>query len=782
MTETEPLAPAGVEHITLIELLDTDTPSNPPGRGTVLFGRYQVLGLLGVGGMGAVYRVWDAILEEEVALKMLRRDLLAAPGMLARFRQEVKLARRVTHPNVVRTYDLGEQDGEYCLTMEYIRGRSLRRLLVEDGALDIERALEVARQATAGIAAAHDAGVLHCDLKPDNLLIDDRGRVAITDFGIARAMGGAGGPLAGTPAYMAPEVATAALPADHRSDLYSLGVVLFELFTGKAAFQDIEQRKKPELRIGRPAPDPRAVARVPDALAEVIRSLLAPRPEGRPPSASAVLAAIDDVEAATSRRNTPPPRGAVPSPGTPSLAVLPFHNAGESEDAHLAEGLTEEIIDSLSATRGLRVRPLSSTASAGPASDALVMGRALAVTAVVEGTVRRRDDAVTLAVRLIGVEDGFQLWARRFRCPSGDALLLADEVARSIATALAAELGQQTRAGPTDPVALDLYLQARFALRTRWDVGASEAVSLLEQALARAPEDPNALAVYAQALARQAFFEQRRGPELERALARATRSAELSVRIAPEQGDAWLALANAHLYSGALPEAASALREAVRRAPGLSRAQQMFGSLSLDAGRAEEGLEHLHAALSIDPEAMQARMDLARGYALLGGWEQADATLAAALTAPRGVELRALTEARLSLWAPGRTFTMPRELSSASASARTVGQLLQWYRHIHEHGTAPPGFGLDQAQPGSGELGLLRSVRGQYTAELLAWLGQADPALEALEEAASAGLYDLLWLERCPLLEPLRGHPRWSAIHERVDGRARSIRAALEGR
>lgn len=778
MSEVKAQLPAA-EPITLIELLDQDTPSEPSDLGAELFGRYRVLGLLGSGGMGAVYRVWDAILDDEIALKMLRRELLTQPGILGRFRQEVKLARRVTHRNVVRTFDLGEHDGEYYLTMEYVRGKSIRRMLGEDGPLALGLALEVARQAASGIAAAHASGVVHCDLKPDNLLLDEQGRVAITDFGIARAMGGRDGFIAGTPGYMAPEVSQRG-EVDVRSDLYSLGAVIFELLAGRSAFADPEQRRSPELRLDRPAPDLREVARVPAELAELVRALLAPRPSERPLSAGVVLDALEELSASTSRRTTPAERGSVPVASTTSVAVLPFVNAGVPEDQHLAEGLTEEIIDALSSTRELRVRPLSTALAARTDGGALAAGRLLDVQAVVEGTVRRRAGEVVLAVRLIGVADGFQLWARRFRCGTGDALVVAEEVARAIAEALTAELGGP-RPSTSDPVALELYLRARYTLRVGWDQGAGEAVGLLEQSLARRPDNPDALAIYTMALARQAFFEQRTGQDLAQTLDRMRRAAHEAVRLAPEQGDAWLALANAHLYSGFIAEAARALREAVRRAPGLARAQQMLGSMALEVGRTDEAFERLQAAISIDPEAGQARMDLARGHAMLGLWRQADEILDAG-GGSSTEEVLLLTRARLSLWAPNRSFTMPLQPLSESASGRMVYSVLQLYRQAHETGSIPPGVEQQYNRSNPGELRLLRSVQAQYICEILAAVGRLDDALVTLRAAVDSGLNDLFWMERCPLLSGARARPEWPNLYTVVAGRAATIRAALEGR
>ena len=225
--------------------------------GTVLAGRYELLGLLGVGGMGAVYRAHDRELDEEVALKMLRPAFLASAGALARFRREVKIARRVTHRNVARTFDIGQDGTSRFLTMELIDGPSLGRRLEDGGALGVEEALRVAREICDGLEAAHAVGVVHRDLKPDNVLLADD-RVVVTDFGIARIDRGDGGAtgaaIVGTPAYMAPEQVLGQ-PADARADLYALGLVLFEMLVGRRAFDGDTPLGVAAARLVEPPPD-----------------------------------------------------------------------------------------------------------------------------------------------------------------------------------------------------------------------------------------------------------------------------------------------------------------------------------------------------------------------------------------------------------------------------------------------------------------------------------------------------------------------------------------------
>src|SRR5580704_4983483 len=203
--------------------------------GTTLSDRYRIVSALGKGGMGEVYRAEDLKLGQSVALKFLTASLAQTEQALDRFTREVRLARQVSHPNVCRVFDIGEADGRTFLTMEYVDGEDLASLLRRIGRLPADKGLEIARQLCAGLAAAHEHGVVHRDLKPANAMLDGRGRVRITDFGLAGFSGEDGG-RAGTPAYMAPEQ----LSGDEvtpKSDIYSLGLMLYEIFTGKRAFE-----------------------------------------------------------------------------------------------------------------------------------------------------------------------------------------------------------------------------------------------------------------------------------------------------------------------------------------------------------------------------------------------------------------------------------------------------------------------------------------------------------------------------------------------------------------
>ncbi len=280
--------------------------------GTLLGDRYRIVSLLGAGGMGEVYRASDLRLGQAVALKFLPEETARDPKSLARFHNEVRVARQVAHPNVCRVYDLGEVEGHPYISMEYVDGEDLYSLLRRIGRLPPDKALEIARKLCAGLAAAHDKGVLHRDLKPANIMIDGRGHVLITDFGLAGLVGDIEGVEArnGTPGYMAPEQLSGK-EVSAQSDIYALGVVLYEMFTGKRPFQASTRAEL--IRIeeeGQPAAPRSIVREIDPAVESVILRCLDPDPRKRPPSALAVLAALpggDPLAAALAAGETPSP-------------------------------------------------------------------------------------------------------------------------------------------------------------------------------------------------------------------------------------------------------------------------------------------------------------------------------------------------------------------------------------------------------------------------------------------------------------------------------------------
>jgi hypothetical protein len=280
--------------------------------GSVLGGRYRIIGLIGRGGMGEVYRADDLKLGQPVALKFLPESLASDPAWIERFYAEVRHARGVSHPNVCRVYDVGEIGGRHFLSMEYVDGEDLASLLRRIGRFGGDKAVEVARQICSGLAAAHDRGVLHRDLKPSNVMIDGRGRAKITDFGLAAGIGDdkGGGEVSGTPAYMAPEQ-LAGRPSTIQSDLYSLGLLFYELFTGKKAFEaaTLEEWKRKHAEHSPTAPSAVKPGLDP-AVERVILRCLEKDPKVRPRSVAAVAAALpggDPLATAIAAGETPSP-------------------------------------------------------------------------------------------------------------------------------------------------------------------------------------------------------------------------------------------------------------------------------------------------------------------------------------------------------------------------------------------------------------------------------------------------------------------------------------------
>ena len=391
--------------------------------GDLLAGRYRVLELLGSGGMGTVYKALDTELEEVVALKTLRRELVDAPGALERFKREVKLARKVTHRSIARVFDVGEHEKEKFLTMEFVSGRSLGRVLADRGALPPAEVIALGGAICEGLAAAHAAGVVHRDLKPDNVLIEDGGRVVVTDFGVARAIAvtdaratSAGG-IVGTPAYMAPEQVEGG-EVDGRTDLYALGVVLFELLSGALPFEGETPLSIAAARLVRPPRDLASLRPdVPSALVDVIRRALSRAPSGRFESATAMATALASSVSAASLVRSP----SVPPPARTEerrIAVMPLR-AGSPDDAWMADGLAEDLGDALSMIHGVRVRARAGAPE--PGEDLRAFGRKNGVEALVEGSVRRQGDRFRATLRLLSVEDGFQIWAHRFDGSTGGA-------------------------------------------------------------------------------------------------------------------------------------------------------------------------------------------------------------------------------------------------------------------------------------------------------------------------------------------------------------------------
>jgi serine/threonine-protein kinase len=746
---------------------------------TTLADRYHLIGLLGSGGMGTVYRARDTQLEEIVALKVLRKDLADTPRMIERFRREVKLARRVTHKNVARTFDIGEDRGDWFLTMEYIEGEPLSSLL-RGGPLAPARSIAIARDLCDALAASHDAGVVHGDLKPENVICARSGRTVVTDFGIARAFSMDAtdtrtAQIAGTPAYMAPEQVEGNVELDGRADIYALGCMLFRLFTGQLPWTGSSFIVVAAARLLRPPPDPLEIAKdLSPAIAKIIVKSLARDREDRWANANELARALDDAAPATStsvRRAPIVDLSALAA--TKALAVLPLANEGPEADAYLAAGLGEELIDLLSAVPRLRVRPRGATGKIDPHADPREAGRALGVDAVIAGSVVRAGDAVRARLRLVTVADGFQLWAQRFERPAANVLALADEAAGEIAKVFVSEKIGDAREQPTDPMALDLYLRGRYVYaRSFWDTPA--AIAQLEAAHERAPRDPRIGATYALALLRAQAMGQ-----VQNVAPQACSIAESILARGPN-AEAHVVLAIKHLEEGETRSACVELAKALEIDPWSPDALDWKGRVLLEAGRPAEALAILRHAREVDPSLAIVDGSVARAYAFLGEWDAADEVCKRS-DAEAGI--RWTVRARTATWRRDRAFTdqlleeLARETGLSDAHRMRAARILT----IASKGvvTELDEAALEAILPRS-QVPRRKAFATQIRIELMICGGQPERARSFLPDLEECAFFDLTWLDRCPLLEPLRGAPELAAIRRQTEARAKRALEALD--
>ena len=809
MTDLEPKA-THLPDVTLGETMVAPPTVGPPLPSvtppmTRIAGRYEILNLLGEGGMGTVYRARDTELDELVALKVLRRELVESPAMLARFRQEAKLARRVTHRNVARTFDIGEHEGEKFLTMELVDGESRASSAARRGRLPLQEVLHIVHEVCAGMSAAHAADVIHRDLKPDNVLVGKDGRIVVTDFGIAHAAAGAVGAqktvggIVGTPAYMAPEQVEAATDIDARADLYALGAMMYELLTGERPWPGDAPFAVASARLVKPPPDPRAVIPgLPAAVADVVLRCMAKDRAHRFESAEALALAFGeavprpgtmDVTPQSAMSPVPtvrPPARARVTDAAPhtigfdrTIAVLPFKNGGPPEDEYLADGLTDDLIDLLSMTRGLKVRPRGAVAHlAGDRGDPRRTGAELGVQVVVEGSVRRTPTSIRVSARLLSTSDGFQIWAKRFDRPAADMLVVNDEAAHAIAEALTVESRASARVAPTNPAAVDLYLRATHEYRRFWREAAVEAVALYEEALALAPHDATILAACARARVRVAFFGGEGAKEM---LALARAAADRAVAGAPEAGTSWVALASARMMEGDSPGAARAVRTALDRTQGLAPAHDLIGRLLAEVGRPNDAISHLRTSLSIDPTDFMVAFELARVYALVGRWDESQALLDAEAENRAADASRFVFRMRQCFW---RGKVHP-DIENAPAFGPYAGIMatptelkdILTTRELSEEARQRLVARVAAADPRSRR----QILFSQLNTEIFAYTFEVDHAMDALLTTVNAGLQDILWMDRCPLLEPLRKDARFLPLRGEVEARVRPVLAALDG-
>jgi eukaryotic-like serine/threonine-protein kinase len=753
-------------------LEDADTVVIPLGVGSRFADRYEIIGVLGEGGMGAVYRVRDHELGEVIALKVLRAEIAETEGALERFRREAKLARKVTHPNVARTFDLGTHDGLRFLTMELIEGEPLSRTLSR-GRLPLSESLRIGAEIARGLAAAHAVGVVHRDLKPDNVMVAGT-RVAITDFGIARQTGVVGdaahsvGIVLGTPAYMAPEQVEGR-ELDGRADIYALGIVLYQMLTGELPFAGDTPFAMAAARLHGDVPDP--VLRdptLPGAIAAVVRTALARKREDRP-DAQMLVEKLDELRAG--RFAHVDPISTVVPTSVGAVGIVSF--GGE-----LGGAISEAVADSASSLRGARViRPGSIDATAFTRDgvlDALALARSIDVAWVVSGSIRVAGNLARVALRLFDARANMQPWHERFDAPA-DPFALEDRVVAKVSEALRERVQGERRVGPADPAAAELYQRARKLYMMFAPGTVAQSVKLLEEAHARFPTDSWITGALAAALVRSWMFQ----PTTDRSVvARAEEMALRALAADPNRGEALLTIGIIRWQFGELAAAARAFEDAIARTPNLAEAHEYLGMMLAEAGHTDAAFRQLETAISIDiHSARGAYGEKLRLLSLLGEQERVDREIANVLARDDVPPLaRAFMPLRFATWR--------RDADTVERSYELIKTLNEAERAYYEplmsslvaalRGRAAKDVMRERAEMPHASL-RRRSYFYQLSAEYQMLVGDHHEALVSLERGADLLLFDILWLDRCPLFAPLRDDPRFARVRGICGARAASI-------
>ncbi|HLB54699.1 MAG TPA: protein kinase, partial [Gemmatimonadales bacterium] len=456
-----------------------------------LAGRYTIERQLGEGGMAVVFLAQDLRHGRKVALKVLRPEISAEIGA-ERFLREIKIAAGLTHSHILPVYDSGDAGGLLYYVMPNMEGRSLRERLEAERQLPLDGALRITREVASALDYAHRQRVVHRDIKPENILFQE-GNALVADFGIGKALSSGGaltqtGLAVGTPAYMSPEQAAGESEVDGRSDIYSLGCVLYEMLTGEVPFTGPTAQAILTKRFISPVPHVKAMRDVPDGIDAVVTRALAKAPVDRFATAAQFAEALRAPEAA----HRTPPEGQKNAPAQQSVAVLPLANmSADPENEYFSDGMTEEIIGALSKVPGLQVASRTSCfAFKGKEVDIRQVGEKLGVGSVLTGSVRKIGNRIRITAQLVNVESGYHLWSETYDRQLEDVFAIQDEISRAIAEALKLRLAgsaDQLVAPTKNLEAYNLYLKGRFFFFRFTEAGLRKSLELFQHVLLQEP-------------------------------------------------------------------------------------------------------------------------------------------------------------------------------------------------------------------------------------------------------------------------------------------------------
>jgi serine/threonine protein kinase/tetratricopeptide (TPR) repeat protein len=762
----------------------------PLATGTRL-GNYEIVAPLGAGGMGEVYRARDTRLGREVALKLLPAEVSSDAERLARFEREARTVAGLTHPNIVVLYTMEHEDGARFITMELVEGVSLDREVTAEG-LPATRVVEMGIALADALTAAHERGVIHRDLKPANVMLGRDGRVKVLDFGLAKLAGtpadpslsraatmpspvSALGSVLGTVPYMAPEQIRGE-PVDARTDLFALGIVLYELAAGRRPFAGATAADTTSAILrDAPAPLARVRADLPGDLERIVSRCLEKNPRER------FQTALDVANELRALRKQLASSAAGPSARPvvdrlASIAVLPFLNRSASaDDEYFSDGLADELLNVLSKIKGLRVIARSSAFTfKGKPASAGEIGRALEVATLLEGSVRKAGSRVRISVQLVNVADSSHLWSETYDRTLDDIFAVQDDIAQSVVKELRALLlGHDVDAKASgearaevaaaavgrggNPEAHRLFLQGRYLYSRIGRADLTAGIEMLTRAVELDPNHALAWATLGQAYPWAAGTGLMSPTE---GMTRGREAAERALVIEPNLAEGHTALGLVrHWYAHDWTGAEASFARALELAPGSADALQAAGMLEYCLGRYDQALALMRRAIDADPLSMIGPTYVARILFSAGRLAEAEAevrrTLARSTTSTRERALLALL-----LVAQGRVDEARVEADAESAGWARLWSLaiVDWVagRKV-ESDAALARLEQEHGDTSAFQVAQVRAVRGESDAAF-AWL---ERALEAHD--AGIGLIGV-----SVHLSSLHGDPRWTALLRRI--------------
>ena len=590
---------------------------------------YKITEKLGEGGMGIVYKAEDMKLGRSVAIKFLPSHLASSDDNKARFMREAKSAAALNHPNILGIYEIDEEDSALFLVMEYVDGETLKSYLpriTKGTGLPVSQAIEWILQIANGLKTAHNLNIIHRDIKTENIMITKDGRMKIMDFGLAKLMQQGGitktGTSLGTLSYMSPEQSHG-LPADKRSDIWSLGVLFYEILTGELPFKSEHEAGLYYLIANESPAAPNLLnKKIPHQIDAFVMRMIEKEPDKRFQSVDELLESLDSIKKELQTNVT--------NGNEKAIVVLPFDNISPDTDSdYFTDGLTEELIASLSKLKNIRLVPrTTSMRYKGTNKDIKTIGRELGTRYILAGSVRKFQDNLRITVELIDVDKDSQLWAETFKGKLADVFDIQEKVSKEIVDALRLKLS------PTEKVVLekrstlnaeafDLYLRARDFLYRMTKTNIHFAIQLFQKAIEVDPRYASAYAGLSESNAYLFLYFERNKSLLDKAIEASLKALMYDATLS----EAYAALALSHYNGNSLAEATTAGEKAVELDPNNFTGIWILGRIYHSTDRDKEAVELYKRVIVLNPDFYSAYMDLCASYEKLGYKEEYDKIL-----------------------------------------------------------------------------------------------------------------------------------------------------------